>query len=111
MTQQMDSAAEAARRIVAADEALKSAKPGIDYRECAVIWRLAALEGGTEVARALLSSQTRLEKAKEALEQCSASWDSGPTTVLKAAALLMVEFPRRLNIAGEALVAINKEEE
>lgn len=49
-------ALDAARRIVAADDALRNARPGVDYRECAVIWRLACAEGGTLVARALLSS-------------------------------------------------------
>ena len=39
----------------------------------------------------------------KALEACAAPWDSGPTTVQGAAALLAKEFQRRMNIAGAAL--------
>lgn len=51
-----EEALDAARRIVEADDALSNARPGVDYRECSVVWRLACAEGGTLVARALLSS-------------------------------------------------------
>lgn len=46
-----------------------------------------------------------IERLRVALARCAAPWDSGPSTVQQAAALLGEEFQRRMNIAGEAILA------
>lgn len=60
-----------------------------------------------EFSEAFVAAAKAYQPMREALEACAASWDSGPTTVSHGYALLSAEFQRRLNIAGEALAALN----
>ena len=46
---------------------------------------------------------TEIERLRAALTECSAPYDSGPTTVLDGARLVATEFQRRMDIAGSAL--------
>lgn len=55
------------------------------------------------VARAYLDQAAEIERLRAALTECSAPYDSGPTTVLDGARLVAAEFQRRMDIAGSAL--------
>ena len=49
------------------------------------------------------ASDAEIERLRAALTECSAPYDSGPTTVLDGARLVAAEFQRRMDIAGSAL--------
>lgn len=94
----MSKAEEAARRIVKAADALKSASPGVDHRECVVIWRLACLEDGESVARAYLSRATKegeVKRLREALILCP------PHEVVVAGMRAMAQIPKD-TVPGES---------
>jgi hypothetical protein len=91
-TQEETEALKAAKRIVLFHGQGTDIDVPIEYRIDALL-----------IARAFLAARG----VREALEKCAAPWDSGPTTLAEAPALLSTEFQRRLNIAGEALAALS----
>jgi len=53
----------------------------------------------------MTSRPDALEEMRAALEECAATFDSGPCTVSQGHQLLAVEFQRRMNIAAKALAS------
>ena len=87
-------AGEAARRIV------KAFTTGGAYKgDDPVIVARAYLDANDQIMRLV----AEIERLRAALTECSAPYDSGPTTVLDGARLVAAEFQRRMDIAGSAL--------
>lgn len=89
----MSDAGEAARRIVKMLETSASFPDLIEELNC---W-------GPEICRDHQRQASEIERLRAALTECSAPYDSGPTTVLDGARLVAAEFQRRMDIAGSAL--------
>ncbi len=55
------------------------------------------------IKRAVIPSNSRMERMEEALRQCAADWKSPPCTMTEAAAWISQEFRRRAELARRIL--------